>query len=201
MVIFVIVPDRFLNSYSGFNFMSFDAEIKEVSAGMFDSVLTSQKVPDVTESEISTCRGYCKEDLCNNYGKSWACPPGVGTEEECLSQIRSYSNAALLIKKYVVDYTEKEKVEPVMKEFQDLCRKVKIALDEKGIENLTFADGKCFYCKECACITGEKCRFPEFRIPSISGYGIVINKYLESIGRESVLEEGVMELYGIVLLK
>lgn len=34
-------------------------------------------------------REICKGNVCRNYGASWACPPAVGTIEECKSRVLS----------------------------------------------------------------------------------------------------------------
>ena len=36
-------------------------------------------------------RAYCAEDLCDQYGKRWACPPYCGTLAECGERIRRYA--------------------------------------------------------------------------------------------------------------
>ncbi len=33
-------------------------------------------------------RTMCEVNTCQRYGKTWACPPAVGTVEECKQRIR-----------------------------------------------------------------------------------------------------------------
>ena len=39
---------------------------------------------------------YVCETECPQYGKSWACPPGVGTVEECQAKCLSYENCLMI---------------------------------------------------------------------------------------------------------
>ena len=40
-------------------------------------------------------RDICATDQCRCYGKSWSCPPAVGTLEECRQRIESYNTMLL----------------------------------------------------------------------------------------------------------
>lgn len=45
-------------------------------------------------------RGMCAVNRCGCYGKTWACPPAVGTLEECRTQCEPYSHLLLFSCKY-----------------------------------------------------------------------------------------------------
>ena len=51
---------------------------------------------DPAELEFSDRVRWICEHECPMYGKSWACPPGVGTVEACKGKCLSY-NACLLV--------------------------------------------------------------------------------------------------------
>ncbi|MDR1655409.1 MAG: DUF2284 domain-containing protein, partial [Treponema sp.] len=40
-------------------------------------------------------RDMCAVNKCGSYGKTWSCPPGCGTLEECEAMIRKYSRGLL----------------------------------------------------------------------------------------------------------
>lgn len=46
----------------------------------------------------SDYREICSQNVCRCYGTTWACPPGVGTEEECIARLRSYDKMLLFSK-------------------------------------------------------------------------------------------------------
>ena len=35
-------------------------------------------------------RAMCEVNTCREYGKTWACPPAVGTVDECKKRIQQY---------------------------------------------------------------------------------------------------------------
>ena len=45
-------------------------------------------------------RKICKENSCRNYGTTWACPPAVGTIEECKKRVMQYEKMLLFSIKY-----------------------------------------------------------------------------------------------------
>jgi predicted metal-binding protein len=47
-------------------------------------------------------RDICKND-CKNYGKSWACPPAVGTVEDCKSRCLEFDTMLVFTSKYTVE--------------------------------------------------------------------------------------------------
>ncbi len=45
-------------------------------------------------------RKMCEANTCQKYGKTWACPPAVGTVDECAERIRAYEKMLVLTGKY-----------------------------------------------------------------------------------------------------
>ena len=51
------------------------------------------RILDTSDLSVKTrVRQICKQE-CERYGSTWACPPAVGTLEECEKKIRSYGKA------------------------------------------------------------------------------------------------------------
>lgn len=48
-------------------------------------------------------RTICEGNTCRNYGTSWACPPAVGTLEECKERVNQYDKMLLFTKKYELE--------------------------------------------------------------------------------------------------
>ena len=48
-------------------------------------------------------RKICEGNSCRNYGTSWACPPAVGTLEECRRRVGQYDTMLLFTKKYELE--------------------------------------------------------------------------------------------------
>ena len=61
--------------------------LKEIGIQEYGLISTAQ-IP--FEQEI---RKICEKNVCRLYGKTWACPPAVGTVEECRARCLSYKTA------------------------------------------------------------------------------------------------------------
>lgn len=47
-------------------------------------------------------RELCRQNTCRQYGASWACPPAVGTLEECQARAQSYDAMLLFSRRYTL---------------------------------------------------------------------------------------------------
>jgi len=155
--------------------------------------------PSPDEENMKKSRKLCEENLCGAYGVTWGCPPGVGTENECLQRMKCFSNAAVLMKRYEnIDLSERDIIKKYAAEFQDMSRRFSNVLRKDGYKVLPLSDGGCSYCGECSYPDGP-CRFPDQLVPSISSYGISMEEYMGSQNIDFEFAEGTMTLYAIIL--
>lgn len=162
-------------------------------------VIYDLPAPKATEASMTKCRETCKENLCGNYGVSCTCPPNSDPIDVCLKRLESFDKAMLIIKRYRIDLTDREKIKSSLIEVQQICRDIHVSLSGCNIRNLPLANGPCNYCANCACDEGTGCRFPQFQVSSVSPYGIMINDYLESVGIPPEPVGETITLYGFVL--
>lgn len=117
-------------------------------------------------------RNLCEKNACGMYGKSWACPPGVGSVEHCRDTCSAFQNALVfsslgkLRKKHDVNGWQEARIaheaitEEVVKIFRSQFDSV-LALSTEG----------CIVCRTCV-YPDQPCRFPERMFPAIEGFGI-----------------------------
>lgn len=48
-------------------------------------------------------REICKGNSCRNYGATWACPPAIGTIDECKKRVMQYEKMLLFSIKYELE--------------------------------------------------------------------------------------------------
>lgn len=119
-------------------------------------------------------RGFCVDNKCGMYGTSWACPPIVGSIEECRQQCLQYEDVLLFTTATEVKssfdmkgwLTARKKHENLT----DQIAKVFRAIEENS---LILSTEGCTVCKTCT-YPDAPCRFPERMYPATEGYGILV---------------------------
>ena len=116
-------------------------------------------------------REGCNPDQCASYGKSWACPPSVGTFEECRGRCMEYSRALMISSVYELeDAFDFETMAEGAQTFKRICETLHADLN---VPHILLANGKCSLCDPCT-YPAESCRFPEKCLHSLSGYGVYV---------------------------
>ncbi len=139
---------------------------------------------DADTVEFSERIRYVCQTECARYNTSWACPPAVGTVEECKARCRSYTGA-LLISSLAEseDISDLQKTLPLRHDHEELTRQVASLLRAQGQEVLGLSTESCAVCEQCA-YPDAPCRFPERMFPCVESYGIVVSELAERFGIE-----------------
>lgn len=127
-------------------------------------------------------RWICEHE-CTMYGKSWACPPGVGSVASCQAKCLSYANALMISSiTEVDDISDLDGTLATRKDHEDLTDQVRDLFREQGVEPYVLSTEACAVCKRCAVLDGQPCRFPEKMHPCVESQGINIIPTLEENG-------------------
>ncbi|MBP6021394.1 MAG: DUF2284 domain-containing protein [Candidatus Methanomethylophilaceae archaeon] len=174
------------------------AEIKTKS-GFSRCQMVKTKPPAVNANSMCECRRLCKDNKCGTYGTNWGCPPGTGTEDECMGLIGQYDNAIVVYQRIEnVDIHDAEMVSSYSHEHQSLCRRMANAMRGAGYRDvLPLSNGGCSYCGTCA--FPSNCRYPSQMVPSVSAFGINMDEYMNSVGLNFAFEERAFTLYCVIL--
>ena len=142
------------------------------------------------------------ENECPMYGKSWACPPGVGTVEECEKRCGGY-NGCLMISTIteVSDITNIEETLATRAEHERITNQVDEILRDAGIEPYILSTEACALCERCAYLDGEPCRIPEKMHPCVESHGINVMPLLEEQGLEFQYGENVVTWISLLFFK
>jgi len=169
-----------------------------VTEGYFFKIIG---LPSPNAASMKECRKLCVQNLCGEYGTTWGCPPGAGTEEECLQAVGCFSGAAVLIKEFSkIDLKDNDLIERLGSAHQEVCRRFCNELRREGYRAQALTNGGCRYCGECT-YPDDPCRFPDQRVPSMSAYGIMMDKYMGSNNIDFQFRDDGMTLYGLILYK
>lgn len=127
-------------------------------------------------------RDMCAAGRCQQYGKSWSCPPYCGTLEEIAAKAGRYSRGILV--QCTGEMEDDFDVECMMdteaklkKCFRELVDRVR----EHYPDCYPMAAGSCTVCAVCTC-PNEPCRFPDKAIPSMEASGVFVSEICEKSG-------------------
>lgn len=171
-----------------------------LEARMADLPLYAYYFIDPKELDFSERIRYICKNECPMYGKSWACPPGVGEVGECEQKCKSYENCLLIGTITEVDdvadinacLETRGPHEAVTNQVRDLMR-------ELGVEPYVLSSEACAACDRCAILDGKPCRYPERMHPCVESHGIVLTTTLDALGLEFQYGGNIVTWYSLLL--
>ena len=155
-----------------------NARLSELPLYIYDHI-------DISELEFSDRIRWICEHECPMYGRSWACPPGVGTVGQCRSRCRGYKNCLMISTiTEVEDIANMEETLATRPDHEAVTNEVLEILKELGEDPYVLSTEACTLCERCAILDKEPCRFPEKMHPCVESHGINVVPMLESRGLE-----------------
>ncbi len=143
-------------------------------------------------------RWVCAHE-CPMYGKTWACPPGVGTVEQCRNRCLSYENCLMISTVAEVsdigNMAESLSTRPA---HEAITAEVREILREAGAEPYVLSTQACAVCERCAYPDGAPCRHPEQMHPCVESHGINLIPALEQAGVEFQLGRNVITWFSLL---
>jgi len=138
---------------------------------------------DPRELEFSSRIRWICEHECPMYGKSWACPPGVGSVDRCRQVCMAYDHCLLISSIVEVrDIADMEETLATRPEHEALTEQVRELMQEQGVDPFILSTEACTVCDRCAILDGQPCRFPEKMHPCVESHGINVVDVLEKRG-------------------
>lgn len=144
-------------------------------------------------------RYVCEHD-CTMYGKSWACPPAVGTVAQCRAHCLRYAHCLLISSlTEVADIADLAETLATRTAHEALTDQTRDILRELGAEPFVLSTEACAVCARCACLDGQPCRFPDRMHPCVESQGINIVPVLEENGLEFQYGSNVVTWVSLLL--
>ena len=140
---------------------------------------------DPKDLEFSDRIRWICEHECPMYGKSWACPPGVGSVPECRKKCLGYENCLMISTiAEVNDISDINETLATRPGHEKVTNQVRDLMREQGVNPYVLSTEACTICERCAILDGLPCRVPEKMHPCVESQGINIIPVLESRGLE-----------------
>ncbi len=159
------------------------AELPLYSYGFFDP----------RELEFTDRVRWVCEHECPMYGTTWACPPAVGTVEECRKKCMSYPECLMIASvTEVSDISNIDETLATRPAHEKLTNRVRDEMRELGVRPFILSTEACTICSRCAYLDGLPCRMPGAMHPCVESQGINVTPLLEKFGLEFQYGENVV---------
>ena len=158
---------------------------KIISALAEMPILQYEFFPPEMLSFSDRVRHICETE-CPMYGKTWACPPGVGSVEDCRARCLSYPEALLISTvAEVQDIANMEETLATRREHEEITAQVRALIDAEGQEGFVLSSEACARCEKCS-YPDAPCRHPSEMFPCIESHRILVTELAEKFGIEFI---------------
>ena len=128
-------------------------------------------------------RHICQTE-CGRYGTTWACPPAVGTVEECRAKCLSYPELLMISTvTEVSDISDMEETLATRAEHEQITFEVVELVKAQGCDVRVLSTESCAMCETCTYPHGP-CRHPDRMFPCVESQGILVTALCEKYGME-----------------
>lgn len=146
-------------------------------------------------------RQICRQE-CPMYGKSWSCPPAVGTVEECKARCFAYEGAFLFTTiAEVSDIANLKETLDTRFEHEKITRDLGELFKKNGADVMLLSSESCAICDSCAYCENSACRHPEYMIPCIESQGILVTELAEKYEIPFFDSLTTVQWFGLVLYR
>lgn len=146
-------------------------------------------------------RYICRQE-CPMCGTTWACPPAVGSVEECRARCLQYSECLM-----ISTVTEVNDISNIIEtlntraDHEALTEQVQAFMEQQGIRPYVLSTEACAICARCAYLDGRPCRHPEKMHPCVESHGINIIPTLEQQGIHFQYGENVVTWVSLLFFR
>lgn len=146
-------------------------------------------------------RMICRQE-CPMYGKSWSCPPAVGSVEECKNRCECFDGVFLFTT--IAEVSDIANFDETLKtrfEHEKITRTLGAMFQEEGMTIQLLSSESCAICETCAYCEGKACRHPEYMIPCIESQGILVTELAEKYEIPFLENMTTVQWFGMILYK
>ena len=132
---------------------------------------------DVSKLEfLQEVRDMCNAEKCQNYGKSWSCPPACAPLEELRERVKAYDGGILV--QTVGELEDSYDWEGIMDagaRHKENFARLWDALEKNHPSVYAMGAGTCKLCESCT-YPDSPCRFPNRMSASMEASGLFVSK-------------------------
>ena len=141
----------------------------------------------------------CEDNVCGRYKKSWACPPAIGTLEECEARCLSYSHMLVFNQVFALDDSfDYPGMLNGMEQFGHICHNINTLAKQYFTDYFLLGNEGCNTCGTCT-YPDAPCRFPDQLHPALEGMGLYVYKLAEQAGMNYINGKNTVTYFGGLL--
>ncbi|MBQ8506798.1 MAG: DUF2284 domain-containing protein [Clostridia bacterium] len=145
-------------------------------------------------------RWICEHE-CPMYGKTWACPPAVGSVEECRARCMQYEEALVIATiTEVSDIANIDETLATRTDHEEITREVHELVRQQSADTMVLSTEACAICENCAW-PDAPCRFQEKMFPCVESHGIVVTDLAEKEGIDFYAEGNIVTWFSLIFYK
>ena len=144
---------------------------------------------------------YICETECGMYDRSWACPPAVGTVEECRERVMRFEEGLLIATiTEVSDIANIDETLATRAPHEAITRQVLELVWRQAAETLVLSTESCAHCERCTW-PDAPCRHPDRMFPCVESHGILVTDLAEKRGIDFMAEGNIVTWFSLILYK
>ena len=145
-------------------------------------------------------RYICRTE-CPMYDTTWACPPAVGTLEECRDRVMAFDEGLLIATiTEVSDIANIRETLDTRAPHEEITRQVLALVKEQATDTLTLSTEACAHCEHCA-YPDAPCRFPDRMFPCVESHCILVTDLAEKRGIDFIAGGNVVTWFSLILYR
>ncbi len=153
---------------------------------------------DTDRLEFSERIRYVCRTECPMYNTNWACPPAVGTVEECRARCMAFPHGLLIATVQEADTANLEASLATRAPHEEITRQVTALVAAQGVHTLTLSTESCVHCAHCT-YPDAPCRHPDKMFPCVESHGIVVTALAEQFGIDFYAGADLVTWFSLIL--
>ncbi len=146
-------------------------------------------------------RKSCEMNRCGKYGRNWMCPPDIGNVNDLIQEAKSYPQGLVYQSIYnIEDSFDIEGMLASAEKHNRMAVLLRSEFSKIGFSRfLNLNAGGCSICSRCAKLDHRPCIHPDMVSPSISAYGIDVERLAAAAGLKYVNGKNTVTYFSLFL--
>lgn len=145
-------------------------------------------------------RWICEHE-CPMYNTTWACPPAVGSVEECRARVLGFKEGLMIATiTEVSDIANIGETLATRADHEKITREILEIVKQQAEETLTLSTEACAHCARCS-YPDAPCRHPDKMFPCVESHGILVTDLAEKHGIDFLAGNNLVTWFSLILYK